>query len=69
MALQANIIFSLNDAAASGDQGVLKTAFHAINMSLRSQATHRVGLESLVICAEVSLKVCLYLNARCPHSS
>ena len=57
MALQSSIIRSLNDAAESGDQGILKSSFHAINMSLSSQTTHRVGLEALVICAEVSLKV------------
>lgn len=60
MALQSTIIRSLNTAAANRDQGELKAAFHAINMSLSNQTTLRAGLETLVICAEVALKVGIY---------
>jgi hypothetical protein len=58
MALQSTILRSLDDAVKAGDGQMLKDAYSAISMNLSSQTIeNRIGLETLVECAEAALKV------------
>jgi hypothetical protein len=57
MALQEAILKSLQSATTANDAQRLRDAHAAIVANLNGQTGQRAGLESLVVCAETSLKV------------
>lgn len=67
MASTIVIVKSLEDAVQKGDGQVLKDSYDAINLSLASQSTQRVGLHALVLCAEAALKVGHHSGVACMH--